>query len=64
MDDDKAGLILNAIGMAVVDLVAAQVPITKDNIVERLEHNRTVTGNVIGKGANRDAAELVRKGLD
>lgn len=27
MDDDKAGLILNAIGLAVVDLVASQVPI-------------------------------------
>lgn len=62
MDDEKAGLILNAIGLAVVDLVAAQVPITKDSLVERLEHNRRVTGNVIGKGANRDAAELVRKG--
>lgn len=62
MDDEKAGLILNAIGLAVIDLVAAQVPITKDNLVERLEHNRRGTGNVIGKGANRDAAELVRKG--
>lgn len=62
MNDEEAGLILNAIGMAVVDLVASQVPITKDNIVERLEHNRKATGNVIGKGANRDAAELVRKG--
>ncbi|WP_024551862.1 hypothetical protein ACP26C_13830 [Franconibacter helveticus 513] len=61
-DDDKAGLLLNAIGMAVVDLIAAQVPITRDTLVERLEHNRKVTGNVIGKGANRDAAELVRKG--
>ncbi|WP_436875839.1 hypothetical protein [Siccibacter turicensis] len=62
MNDEEAGLVLNAIGMAVVDLVASQAPITKDNIVERLEHNRRVTGNVIGKGANRDAAELVRKG--
>lgn len=62
MEDDKAGLILNAIGLAVVDLVASQVPITKDNIVARLEHNRRATGNVIGKGANRDAAELLRKG--
>lgn len=61
-DDDKAGLLLNAIGMAVVDLIAAQVPITRDTLVERLEYNRKVTGNVIGKGANRDAAELVRKG--
>lgn len=62
MEDEKAGLILNAIGMAVVDLVAMQVPITKDNLVDRLEHNRKATGNVIGKGAYRDAADLVRKG--
>jgi len=61
MEDEKAGLILNAIGMAVVDLVAMQAPITKDNLVDRLEHNRKATGNVIGKGAYRDAAELVRK---
>lgn len=45
-----------------VDLVAMQVPITKDNLVDRLEHNRKATGNVIGKGAYRDAADLVRKG--
>lgn len=62
MDDEKAGLILNAIGLAVVELVVGQVPVTRDNLVERLEHNRKHTGNVIGKGANRDAAELVRKG--
>lgn len=62
MNDEEAGLILNAIGLAVVELVAAQTAITKDAIVDRLEHNRRVTGNVIGKGANRDAAELVRKG--
>lgn len=62
MEDEKAVLILNAIGEAVVDLVAMQVPITKDNLVDRLEHNRKATGNVIGKGAYRDAADLVRKG--
>ncbi|WP_313051782.1 hypothetical protein [Atlantibacter hermannii] len=62
MEDEKAGLILNAIGMAVVDLIAMQIPITKINLVERLEHNRKATGNVVGKGAYRDAAELVRKG--
>lgn len=62
VEDEKAELILNAIGMAVVDLVAMQVPITKDNLVDRLEHNRKATGNVIGKGAYRDAADLVRKG--
>lgn len=62
VEDEKAELILNAIGEAVVDLVAMQVPITKVNLVDRLEHNRKATGNVIGKGAYRDAADLVRKG--
>jgi len=62
VENEKAELILNAIGEAVVDLVAMQVPITKDNLVDRLEHNRKATGNVIGKGAYRDAADLVRKG--
>lgn len=63
MDEEQAGLLLNAIGLAVVELVVGQVPVTRDNLVERLEHNRKHTGNVIGKGANRDAAELVRKGI-
>jgi len=62
VENEKAELILTAIGEAVVDLVAMQVPITKDNLVDRLEHNRKATGNVIGKGAYRDAADLVRKG--
>lgn len=59
MDEDKAGLILNAIGLAIVELIGERIPITRDNLVDKLEHNRRET---IGKGANRDAAELVRKG--
>lgn len=62
MNEENAEVILNAIGMAVIELVTGGVPITKDNLVDRLEHNRRETGNVIGEGANRDAAELVRKG--
>lgn len=63
MNDDKAGLILNAIGLAVVEVIGERVPITRDNLVDKLEQNRRETGNVIGKGANRDAAELIRKGV-
>ncbi|MEI9628632.1 hypothetical protein [Phytobacter diazotrophicus] len=63
MNEDKAGLIVNAIGVAVLELIGERVPITRDNLVDKLEHNRRETGNVIGKGANRDAAELVRKGV-
>lgn len=62
MEDEDAGLILNALGVAVVDLIAAQIPITKDNLLNRLEHNRRLTGNVVGKRANKEAAELVKRG--
>lgn len=63
MNEDKAGLIVNAIGVAVLELIGERVPITRDNLVDKLEHNRRETRNVIGKGANRDAADLVRKGV-
>ncbi|HFE2790019.1 hypothetical protein [Escherichia coli] len=62
-NEERAGLISGAIGMAVVNLIAFGVPITRDNLVEELERVRRETGNVIGKGANRDAAEIVRKGI-
>ena len=62
MTEDKAGLILIALGMAIVDLIGAGATINKENLLHQLERNRRDTGNVVGKGANRDAAELVRKG--
>lgn len=62
INEDNAGLILNALGLAVVDLIISGAPISRDNLVERLERTRHETGNVIGKGVNRDAAEIVRKG--
>lgn len=62
-NEERAGLISGAIGMAVVNLIAFGVPITRDNLVEELERVRRETGNVIGKGVNRDAAEIVRKGV-
>lgn len=61
-NEERAGLISGAIGMAVVNLIAFGVPINRDNLVEELERGRRETGNVIGKGVNRDAAEIVRKG--
>ncbi|MEH5014058.1 hypothetical protein [Phytobacter diazotrophicus] len=63
MNEDKAGLIVNAIGVAVLELIGERLPITRDNLIDKLEHNRRETSNVIGKGANRDAADLVRKGV-
>lgn len=62
-NEERVGLISGAIGMAVVNLIAFGVPINRDNLVEELERVRRETGNVIGKGVNRDAAEIVRKGI-
>lgn len=45
-----------------MELSLADLPMTQQNIIDKLERYRHETGNVIGKGANRDAAELVRKG--
>lgn len=61
-NEERAGMISSAIGLAVVNLVAFGVPINRDNLVEELERVRREMGNVIGKGVNRDAAEIVRKG--
>lgn len=62
MDEERAGMIGVAIGAAVVQLIADGKVICRDNLVEELERQRRLTGNVIGKGVNRDAAEIVRKG--
>ncbi|HDY6675890.1 TPA: hypothetical protein RPV38_002228 [Escherichia coli] len=62
IDEERAGMIGCAIGAAVVQLIADGKVICRDNLVEELERQRRSTGNVIGKGVNRDAAELVRKG--
>ncbi|HIA0779759.1 TPA: hypothetical protein ACWOXG_004608 [Salmonella enterica subsp. enterica] len=61
-NEERTGMISSAIGLAVVNLVAFGVPINRDNLVEELERVRREMGNVIGKVANRDAAEIVRKG--
>jgi len=63
MSNDKEGMISNAICLAVVELIGERLPITRNNLVDKLEHNRCETWNVIGKGANRDAAQLVRRGI-
>ncbi|VAG78025.1 hypothetical protein [Enterobacter hormaechei] len=62
-NEERAGMISSAIGLAVVNLVAYGVPINRDNLVDELERVRRETGNVIGKEVNRDAAEIVRKGM-
>lgn len=49
MNEDKAGVISNAVGVAVLELIGERVPINRDSLVDKLEHNRRETGNVIGK---------------
>lgn len=56
------GDVVFAMGRAIMELSLANQPITQEAVVEKLEQYRKETGNVIGKGVNRDAAEIVRKG--
>ncbi len=57
-------MIVSAMGRAVMELSLANQPLTQQAITDKLEQYRRETGNVIGKGVNRDAAEIVRKGSE
>ena len=62
VDEEKVNMMVYAMGSAVMELSLADIPVTQEAIIDKLEHYRKETGNVIGKGVNRDAAEIVRKG--
>lgn len=62
LDEDRVNMMVTAMGRAIMELSLANQPITQEAVVEKLEQYRNETGNVIGKGVNRDAAEIVRKG--
>lgn len=62
LDEERISMKIQAMGRAVTELSLAELPMTQQNIIDKLKQYRKETGNVIGKGANRDAAELVRKG--
>lgn len=62
LDDERVSMIVHAMGRAVMDLSLSDNPVTQESIIEKLEQYRRETGNVIGKGINRDSAEIVRKG--
>lgn len=62
LDEEKVNMMAYAMGRAVMELALADQPITQQAIINKLEQFRRDTGNVIGKGVNRDAAEIVRKG--
>lgn len=55
-------MMVAAMGRAIMELSLANQPITQESVVEKLEQYRKETVNVIGKGVNKDAAEIVRKG--
>jgi hypothetical protein len=61
-DEEKVNMMVYAMGRAVMELALADQQITQQTIIDKLEQFRRDTGNVIGKGVNRDAAEIVRKG--
>ncbi|MDR9923161.1 hypothetical protein PSS62_14480 [Enterobacter hormaechei subsp. xiangfangensis] len=62
LDEERISMKIQAMGRAVMELSLADLPVTQEAIIEKLEQYRKETGNVIGKGVNRDAAEIVRKG--
>lgn len=62
LDEERVNMIAHAVGRAVMELSFADLPVTQEAIIDKLEQYRRETGNVIGKGVNRDAAEIVRSG--
>ncbi|EPW0180486.1 hypothetical protein ACXWHM_002273 [Enterobacter hormaechei] len=63
LDDERVSMIVHAMGRAVMGLSLSDLPVTQEVIIVKLEqYYSRETGNVIGKGVNRDAAEVVRKG--
>lgn len=62
LDEERVNMMAHAIGRAVMELSLADLPVTQQAIINKLEWYRKETSNVIGKGVNRDAAEIVRKG--
>lgn len=62
LDEERVNMMAHAAGRAVMELALADLPVTQQAIIDKLEQYRKETGNVIGKGVNRDAAEIVRNG--
>ena len=61
LDEERVNMMAHAVGRAVMELSFADLPVTQEAIIDKLEQYRRETGN-IGKGVNRDAAEIVRSG--
>lgn len=62
LGEERVNMMVYAMGQAVMELSLTDEPVTQAAIIDKLEQYRKETGNVIGKGVNRDAAEIVRNG--
>ncbi|HGL6258653.1 TPA: hypothetical protein ACKFZE_000412 [Enterobacter roggenkampii] len=62
LNEERVNMMVQAAGRAVMELSLADIPVTQEALIEKLEQYRRETRNVIGKGVNRDAAEIVRNG--
>ncbi|CZW43824.1 hypothetical protein ACJP8O_002475 [Enterobacter hormaechei] len=62
LDEERISMKIQAMGRAVMELSLADLPMTQQNIIDKLEQYRKETGNVIGKGVSRDTADIVPKG--
>ncbi|MBA7914561.1 hypothetical protein HV251_18725 [Enterobacter roggenkampii] len=62
LDEERVNMMVHAMGRAVMELSLADLPMTQQNIIDKLERYRKETGNVIGKGVSRDTADIVPKG--
>lgn len=62
LNEERVNMMAHAAGRAVMELALADLPVTQQTIIDKLEQYRKETGNVIGKGVNMDAAEIVRNG--
>jgi hypothetical protein len=50
LDEERVNMMAHAVGRAVMELSFADLPVTQEAIIDKLEQYRRETGNVIGKG--------------
>ena len=49
LDEERISMKIQAMGRAVMELSLAELPMTQQNIIDKLKQYRKETGNVIGK---------------
>ncbi|WP_258320246.1 hypothetical protein [Enterobacter roggenkampii] len=50
LDEECVNMMAHAVGRAVMELSFADLPVTQEAIIDKLEQYRKETGNVIGRG--------------